>query len=61
MTEKNKSQKNEQKPKDPNKYIIIFNKKKHIIKFDIDDKRILFTIVRPEKNKKDIYFLHQSK
>ncbi len=61
MTEKSKSQKNGQKPEDPNKYIIIFNKKKHIIKFDIDDKRILFTIVRPEKNKKDIYFLHQSK
>ena len=61
MAEKNKSQKNEQKPEDPNKYIIIFNKKKHLIKFDIDDKRILFTIVRLEKNKKDIYFLHQSK
>ena len=46
---------------DSNQYIIIFNKKKHIIKFEIDDKRILFTIVRLEKKNKQTYFLHQSK
>ena len=44
-----------------NQYTIIFNNKKHIIKFDIDSKRILFTVVRIEKNKKPQYFLHQSK
>ena len=46
---------------DSNQYTIIFNNKKHIIKFDIDSKRILFTVVRIEKNKKPQYFLHQSK
>lgn len=46
---------------DSNQYTIIFNNKKHIIKFDIDNKRILFTVVRIEKNKKPQYFLHQSK
>ena len=61
MTEKVKSPKNEQKIEDSNQYIIIFNKKKHIIKFELDDKRILFTVLRQEKNSKDIYFLHQSK
>ena len=61
MTEKVKTPKNEQKIEDSNQYIIIFNKKKHIIKFELDDKRILFTVLRQEKNSKDIYFLHQSK
>ena len=44
-----------------NQYTIIFNNKKHIIKFDIDSKRILFTVVKIEKYKKPQYFLHQSK
>ena len=61
MTEKVKTPKSEQKIEDSNQYIIIFNKKKHIIKFELDDKRILFTVLRQEKNSKDIYFLHQSK
>ena len=46
---------------DFNQYTIIFNKKKHIIKFEIDDKRILFTVFRIEKNKDTVCFLHQSK
>ena len=46
---------------DFNQYTIIFNKKKHIIKFEIDDKRILFTVFRIEKNKDAVCFLHQSK
>lgn len=61
MTEKVKTPKSEQKIEDSNQYIIIFNKKKHIIKFEIDDKRILFTVLRQEKNTKDVYYLHQSK
>jgi hypothetical protein len=61
MSEKVKTPKSEQKIEDSNQYIIIFNKKKHIIKFELDDKRILFTVVRQEKNSNDIYFLHQSK
>ena len=44
-----------------NQYTIIFNKKKHIIKYEIDDKRILFTVFRIEKNKDTVCFLHQSK
>ena len=56
-----KSPKRESVIDDSNQYIIIFNKKKHIIKFEIDNKRILFTIVRLEKKNKAIYFLHQSK
>ena len=56
-----KSPKRESVIDDSNQYIIIFNKKKHIIKFEIDNKRILFTIVRLEKKNKSIYFLHQSK
>ena len=54
------SSKKESETEDLNQYIIIFNKKKHIIKFEIDDKRILFTIVKIEKNA-HTYFLHQSK
>lgn len=46
---------------DFNQYTIIFNKKKHIIKYEIDDKRILFTVFRIEKNKDTVCFLHQSK
>jgi len=46
---------------DFNQYTIIFNKKKHIIKYEIDDKRILFTVFRIEKNKDTECFLHQSK
>ena len=46
---------------DCNQYTIIFNKKKHIIKYEIDDKRILFTVFRIEKNKDTVCFLHQSK
>ena len=46
---------------DFNQYTIIFNKKKHIIKYEIDDKRILFTVFRIEKNKDAVCFLHQSK
>ena len=61
MSEKVKTPKSEQKIEDSNQYIIIFNKKKHIIKFELDDKRILFTVLRQEKNSNDIYFLHQSK
>ena len=44
-----------------NQYTIIFNKKKHIVKYEIDDKRILFTVFRIEKNKDTVCFLHQSK
>ena len=54
------SSKKDSENDDLNQYIIIFNKKKHIVKFEIDDKRILFTVVKIDKNS-HTYFLHQSK
>ena len=56
-----KSPQKESDTEDFNQYTIIFNKKKHIIKYEIDDKRILFTVFRIEKNKNTVCFLHQSK
>lgn len=53
--------KKESEVEDFNQYTIIFNKKKHIIKYEIDDKRILFTVFRVEKNKSTVCYLHQSK
>ena len=53
--------KNEQKTDNSNKYIMIFNKKKHVITFEVDEKKILFTVLCQNKNKKNIYYLHQSK
>jgi hypothetical protein len=49
--------------KDKNEYIIIFNNIKHIIKFEIDNNRILFIVIKLEKNKNKNpeYFFHQSK
>lgn len=56
-----KSPKQELETENVNQYTIIFNKKKHIIKYEIDDQRILFTVFRVEKNKDTSCFLHQSK
>ena len=56
-----KSPKQESETENVNQYTIIFNKKKHIIKYEIDDQRILFTVFRVEKNKDATCFLHQSK
>ena len=56
-----KSPRQESETEDFNEYTIIFNKKKHIIKYEIDDQRILFTVLRIEKNKNTVCFLHQSK
>ena len=56
-----KSPKQETESENVNQYTIIFNKKKHIIKYEIDDQRILFTVFRVEKNKDTTCFLHQSK
>ena len=51
----------ESKNIDKNEYILIFNNIKHIIKFEIDSNRILFVIIKLQKNKNPEYFLHQSK
>jgi hypothetical protein len=59
------SSKNDQKINGSNQYIILFNKKKHIIKLKINENRILFTVICQERDKdrdkKNIYFLHQTK
>ena len=51
----------ERKNKEINQYTIIFNNIKHIIKFEIENKRILFTVIKLPKNKEPEYYLHQSK
>ena len=51
----------ERKNKEINQYTIIFNNIKYIIKFEIENKRILFTVIKLPKNKEPEYYLHQSK
>ncbi len=65
--------KNENNVNSPNQYILLFNRKKHIIKVEINEKSILFTVIRQEKEKgkdkdknkdreiRNIYFLHKTK
>ena len=56
-----KSLEQEYETEDYKGYISIFNKKKHIINYKIDDERLLFTVFRLENNNNSVCFLHQSK